>query len=325
MSREEIDKMLNDKRMATPLYRYRTRKLLIDKYGKTEDEALEMVPKTKGNRYIQGVTKVASEQLDKDKDKPRTRGNRFKTGIIQSAKDTALDIAKTQGIDAAIDYISETAGTDNSAMNQISTLKKTLQSEGIDVTDIDNSALRKEIQARANEKIDQRREEKLYEDNFTIHPNFSYNNVINRLAIYGEQDIIEPSMQFIADMLIAFSARPGELYKLKFIGDKITGHLKTRGDNTPVKYAGIYPIPMAKKMLLQLPKELDLTENKNVNKLSQFMQKYKMQPRSLRTIGAEYTTLSYKPSERRKIRQLALRHKKMSTSLASYQMPVNIN
>ena len=76
-------------------------------------------------------------------------------------------------------------------------------------------------------------------------------------------------------------------------------------------------------MLSKLPKDLDLNEDKNKKKLGRFLDKYGMNPKDMRLIGGEYITLNYKPSERRKIRQYALRHKKLSTSLESYQMPVN--
>ena len=296
MTTGEINYLLNDSRMSNPLFRFRARNTLIDKFNLTKEEADKLVPKIKGNRFKTGITKTIMEQ--------------------------ALEI---DDIDKAIEFIKNETGSTNTAMNYISMYKKALKDKGIDITKIDDSNVRKEIQLDANEKLINRREEKLAVDEFFIHPNFSYDNVVNRLAIYEIEEDNKKlnNMQFVADMIVAFSARPGELYNLRFVGDKITGHSKSR-DNIPLKYAGMYVIPVAKKMLTKLPKDLDLREDKNITKLSRFMKNYNMQPRALRTIGADYTTRSYIPQERRKIRQLALRHKKLSTSLESYQMPINI-
>lgn len=316
MSTGDINYLLNDSRINEPMFRYRARKALVKKFGKTEEEANTLLPKTYGNQHKQGLIKKPKEI------KPRTYGNRFTQGNLISIKNQALEIANVDGIDAAIDFIIDESSTENAAMNQISQFKTALKDKGVDTTAIDKNEKRLENQEIAVENMDHRREEKLYDDEFFIHPNFSYDNIINRLAIYEKTDNPD-TIQFVADMIVAFSARPSELYSLKFVGDKITGHLKSR-DNKPLKYAGMYSIPVAKQMLLKLPREFDLREDKNIKKLSLFMQKYKMQPRALRVLGAEYTTRSYKPNERRKIRQLALRHKKLSTSLESYQMPTNI-
>lgn len=325
MSTGDFNYLLNDSRICTdPVFRFRTRKALIDKYGKTEEEVNQLIPKKKGNQYKKGVIVDSNnnETLPK-KDKIRTSGNRFRTGITKTIKYQAIEVAIEDGIDSAINLIIDQTSTDVSAMNQISILKSELKEKGVDTSDIDNSKLRLEVQGRANAYMDRRVEEKLYEDDFYINPNFSYYNVINRLAIYENEDKPD-SMQFIADMMIAFAARPSELYSLRFVGNKITGHLKTRGDDKPLDYAGMYSIPVAKVMLAKLPLNLDTREAKIRQKLAVFIRSYNMQPRSLRTLGAEYITRSYLPSERRKIRQLSLRHKKLSTSLLSYQMPLNV-
>lgn len=316
MLKEEIDpsELLNkvlEHYTDTPLHRFRARKLLTDKYGLTEQEALDYVPKL--------TKKIYKEE----KSKPKTTGNRFKTGITITIRDKAIEIAENDGIDAAIDFIIKETSTNNSAMNQISRLKTALKLKGMDVSDIDNSEKRKQIQDLANETIENQREEKLYNKVFYVHPMFMYDNVINRLINYKTEPIIN-NLQFIADMLIAFSARPSELYSLKIIGTKIIGHLKSR-DNKAVKYVGLYSIPIAKQMLLKLPQLLDLRESKNIKKLSVFMQKYKMQPRALRLLGAEYITKEYEPTKQRRIRQIALRHKNINTSLTSYQMPLNVS
>lgn len=295
-----MEELLSDPRLNNPVFRTRARKKLISKFNKDPNEALTLVPKTTGNRFKQGITR--------------------------SIKDRAVEIFQSEGTREAIQFIIDNTSSSISAMNRISALKTDLKKREIDVSEINNSVKRLENQEKAIEKLEINRENKLYNDVFVIHDNFSYDRVINRIAIYINKQKIEEDdqLQFLADIMIAFAARPSELYRLKFVGDKITGHLKSRRNEELLDYAGIYPISIAKEMLKKLPKDLNLSESRNYKKLGLYLAKFDMQPRSLRTIGAEYITRSYKPEERRKIRQLALRHKNLATSLISYQLPNNI-
>lgn len=227
-----------------------------------------------------------------------------------------LEQTENMTVNQAIRFIIKNSKTPNAAMNMISRYKSTLSDE--DKIKVDRNKFRLKNQDKANKQLEERREER-HNNPINIPDELSLKNVKKRLKNYIESPL---NLYSIIDIMIAFSARPSELYNLHFKGYKIGGHLKQRDADNYYQYRGLYRYSDAKKVLERLKDYPEL--NPSIDTVRQTLEKimreaYGLQLRDLRQIGANYVVDSTKDPDKKRInKQYALRHKNISTSTVNY-------
>lgn len=239
--------------------------------------------------------------------------------------DTVSNIIKGGDVDDELEYIRNISKTSNAANVTISNIKKELIHRGYNqrARDIETSIVKDDI---VNETIRER--EKATEDNAEkqvyIHEFFSMRNVLARLRGYVEDlTNLEITNTVIADALINFSARPAELYGLILRRGNVEGQLKDRGHASSNKYIGLLPYDDAAALLeaIKSAAGMNPADVKISVRFRTYMKRYDMLPSLLRKVGAHYASVG-EPNKIKRLRkrQLALRHKDMTTSLLHYDI-----
>jgi hypothetical protein len=159
------------------------------------------------------------------------------------------------------------------------------------------------------------------EKDFYISPYFSYENVMNRLHSYLHNPIT-CNHNYICDLLIAFAARPHELFEMKLLDDGyIVGYGKSR-TNKPIEFLGLLNVTESQYLLSNITVKYNALELYNYT-----TRHYKMKPSQFRKIGAEYISRqATNAGESRYKKKVALRHTSISTSIMHYDIkhPTNV-
>jgi hypothetical protein len=153
--------------------------------------------------------------------------------------------------------------------------------------EVQKHSARQDVTARHNAKIAAAREVRVDAGIEAPAPFKRIADLIDRVDAYLGTDANEPSAQNAADLLVAFSARPGEAETIR-IGEHggVEGALKKRGVNTELPLVTSIGVDRARAFLDRWRAASQASRRVAMRDMRLLVSDWGLQPRDLRAIGA---------------------------------------